>query len=170
MLITEKYRQLNQQLHQDRSDYGTSGHKWAPLVLAMVNKHNLSSVLDYGAGKRTLRNAMLPFEFEMREYDPAIPDLSGHPEPADLVVSTDMLEHVEPECLSAVLGDIERCAKRFVFLTVATRPAVKFLADGRNAHLIVQPCSWWLQRLEFRWKLLRIEGNAGEFMFFGATQ
>jgi len=36
---------------------------------------------------------------------------------------------------------------------ITTLPAIKFLADGRNAHLIQQPASWWLPRLLQRFEL-----------------
>jgi len=36
---------------------------------------------------------------------------------------------------------------------VHTGPAVKVLADGRNAHLIQQPPAWWLPKFMSRFEL-----------------
>lgn len=101
-------------------------------------------VLDYGCGKRTLESAL---GFGINNYDPALEGLDASPAPADIVCCTDVLEHIEPDCLTAVLADLRRVTKRAIFLTIATRPAKKFLADGRNAHLIQKPARWWIERL-----------------------
>lgn len=110
----------------------------------MCEAAQTTDILDYGCGKRTLEEAL---GFPIANYDPAIPGLDEAPQPADIVSCTDVLEHIEPDCLPAVLSDIRRVTKRAVFLTIATRPAKKFLADGRNAHLIQQPARWWVEQL-----------------------
>jgi hypothetical protein len=40
-----------------------------------------------------------------------------------------------------------RITVKFGFFTIAAGPAVKVLSDGRNAHLIQKPTSWWLPKL-----------------------
>lgn len=144
MLISEDYRALNAQLHET-PEYGMSGAKWAETVLAWCRRFDTRDVLDYGAGKRTLEKAL---GFQIKNYDPAIPELSLSPVPTDLVVCGDVLEHIEPECIDDVLADIRRCTKRWALLVIATRPAKKILADGRNAHLIQKPAEWWRETLE----------------------
>jgi hypothetical protein len=37
--------------------------------------------------------------------------------------------------------------------TIATKPAGKFLKDGRNAHLIQKPASWWLPLMCSRFEI-----------------
>jgi hypothetical protein len=58
-----------------------------------------------------------------------------------------VLEHIEPELLENVLQDLGKITKKFGFFSVHTGPAIKVLTDGRNAHLIQEPSSWWLKRL-----------------------
>ncbi len=152
MLISPEYAKLNEQLHGSRPDYGTSGRQWAAKVAGLAKQVNASTILDYGCGKQTLAKA-LP-ELRVIGYDPAVPGLDAPPAPADLVVCTDVLEHVEPDCIDAVLDDLCRLAQKAAFVTVATRPAVKTLADGRNAHLTVQPFSWWKQSFESRFDII----------------
>ncbi len=103
-------------------------------------------------------------------YDPAIEGLDDEPEPADLVVCGDVLEHIEPECLDAVLDDLKRCTVKAIFLTVATRPAKKTLSDGRNAHLIQQPAEWWLPKIMQRWELQAFHATVGEFAVFATVK
>lgn len=160
MLISDEYRELNSKLHETREDYGRLGSRWAPLVMALCANEGTMDVLDYGCGKGTL-NLSLPFGVHC--YDPAVPKFSATPKPADIVVCTDVAEHIEPDCLDDVLDDLQRVTGKVLVLNVATRPAVKTLADGRNAHLIVEQWEWWRPHIEKRWRLRDIEVQKGEF-------
>lgn len=146
MRITEEYRRANLLLHQSNPKYGTSGVKWTKKVERLIAETAAATVLDYGCGKGLLK-AALP-DANIREYDPAVPGKDAEPEPADLVVCTDVLEHIEPDCLDEVLGHLRQLALKYVFANISTRAAVKYLEDGRNAHLIIQPPEWWLTRLK----------------------
>ena len=168
MLITEEYRALNAALHSTNPEYGTSGHRWAGQIELMAHDIGAKSILDYGAGKQTLGQALS--HMIVAAYDPAIEGLSDRPEPADFVACTDVLEHIEPNCLDAVLDDISALANKGVFLTVATRPAKKVLADGRNAHLIQESSDWWLPKLWERWDIRLFQAKDGEFAMFGRTK
>lgn len=143
MLISDAYRDLNVQLHRDSAAFGSRGQKWAPRVAYLAAQSGCRTILDYGCGKSPISVSGL----DVRGYDPAVFDHATRPEPADLLVCTDVLEHVEPGCLEAVLSDIRALARWMAFLVIATRPSDKFLADGRNAHLIVEPMPWWQTRL-----------------------
>lgn len=149
MKITPEYLELNRQLHA-QGTYGLSGAQWAPTVLQLCTMLNSRDVLDYGCGQRTLEKAL---GFPIHNYDPAIEGLDAAPEPADIVVCTDVLEHIEPECLAEVLDDLKRVTKRTALLVIANRPAKKILADGRNAHLIQEGAGWWIPKLQKRFHI-----------------
>lgn len=153
MLISEDYRALNATLHKDDYQFGMSGQKWAQPVHEFAIQLGAATVLDYGAGKGTLRVALGNVGYDIREYDPSVPHMSATPLPADLVTCTDVLEHIEPENIDDVLDDLARLAKVAVFLVISTRKAGRILADGRNAHLIVEPADWWIPKLLARWKV-----------------
>lgn len=148
-LISDEYKKLNTQLHESNVMYGTSGGKHAETVIkllkTLVTEDNpFPSCLDYGCGKGFLGKAL---PFPIFEYDPAVPGKEESPKPADLVVCTDVLEHIEPDKLTFVLGDLRRCVKRVGFFVISTRQAVKTYSNGQNAHLIVKGKQWWEDKL-----------------------
>jgi 2-polyprenyl-3-methyl-5-hydroxy-6-metoxy-1,4-benzoquinol methylase len=119
-------------------------------VAEVAKRIGAETVLDYGSGKGSLKRALgLP----VAEYDPAVPEHAAEPVAADLVVCSDVLEHIEPECLDEVLDHLKQLAKKVGFFVIATRPAKKHLDDGRNAHLIVEDREWWMRKLEQRWRV-----------------
>lgn len=155
-LISPAYVGEQKTLHALPQGYGGKGRKWAPTVRYLVEHYRASSVLDYGCGQGSLVAALMNDQGEsgllssvrFAEYDPAIPGKDQPPTFADLVVCTDVLEHVEPERLDAVLTHLRQLARKAVFLVVALDTANKTLSDGRNAHLIQQPAEWWRAKVE----------------------
>ena len=144
-LISATYRDLNARLHLENLAYGVGGGRHAPTVLKLVERLQTRSVLDYGCGKGYLAKAI---PFPIWEYDPAIPEKAESPRPADLVVCTDVLEHIEPEKLLFVLDDLQRCVRKVGCFVIHTGPAQKVLADGRNAHLLQRDAHWWRTQLQ----------------------
>jgi 2-polyprenyl-3-methyl-5-hydroxy-6-metoxy-1,4-benzoquinol methylase len=169
--ISEEYRELNRRLHADKPRYGANGHKALGTVMNVLRAIGGGEVLDYGAGKGTLGTALNANGVVVHEYDPAIKGKDAPPEPADVVYCGDVAEHVEPEYLDAFLDELRRVTKKVLILTVATRPAVKTLADGRNAHLIVEPVEWWLPKITARFDVRELFApSGGEFTIIGAPK
>lgn len=155
LVISEAYRALQAEMHKDAA-YGVAAMHYAPLVAALIEDECATEILDYGCGKRRLNGALSPIikrPLTVHSYDPAIPAYDGVPEPCDLVVCIDVLEHIEPECIDAVLDDLARVTRRTGFFTISTRPAQKSLPDGRNTHILQRPDSWWLMRLAERFTI-----------------
>lgn len=144
-MISERYRDLNRQLHEACPTYGTTGVKHVSLISSAISKFSARSLLDYGCGKQTLL-AEFP-KLEYRAYDPAIPALAGEPEPADIVVCTDVMEHVEPEFVDSVLRHIGTLANRAVVFSISCEEGVRLLADGSNTHRSVHDAEWWVRKL-----------------------
>ena len=139
------------------------------MVADIVRDAGAESILDYGCGKGTFKASFADLKTRsiIREYDPAIPGKDAPPASADVVVCTDVLEHIEPECLEAVLDDLRRLTLKIAVLNIATRAAAKVLPDGRNAHLIVEPYTWWLPRLWERWSIVSFNNLGREFVAVG---
>lgn len=146
-LISPVYAGHQRALHAMPQGYGGKGDKWARGVLDVIAEYQCSSVLDYGCGQGSLGHKLRQWvgaAVRVDEYDPAVPGKDSLPLFADLVVCTDVLEHVEPERLSAVLAHLKLLARKAVFVVIATRPSNKTLGDGRNAHLIIEQDDWWI--------------------------
>lgn len=144
-LMSPTYRELNEKLHRENLAFGVGGGRHAKTVMELVEKLKTRSVLDYGCGKGYLAKAI---PFPIWEYDPAIPEKSASPRPADLVVCTDVLEHVEEDKIKFVLSDLARCVKQVGFFVIHTGPSKKTLADGRNAHILQRDKPWWTAKLK----------------------
>jgi hypothetical protein len=166
--ITEAYAQLNRELHERNPLYGVSGQKHATRVMALRDEYEAMTALDFGCGKGTLKESLGHPEW-MAEYDPAVDGKDQRPARADMVVCTDVLEHIEPDLLDNVLFEIARCANRVAYLIIATRPAAKVLADGTNAHKIVENADWWRKKLSERFLIMHLEDRGGEIEVIACT-
>ena len=156
--ITEEYRRLQQELHKN-PNYGVASLTFAPLVANVIRETNAASVSDYGAGKKNLPKGLASAGIVVpayHPYDPAFPEY-GPPMPADLVCCIDVLEHIEPELVDNVIAELASITTRLGFFTIHMWPAAKVLADGRNAHLIQKPSSWWLEKLIRHFDILQLQ-------------
>ena len=158
MTISAEYLAQQKLVHQN-PNYGVASLQYAPLVIEVADKIKAKSISDYGAGKCNLRKKLHELgkiEFQYFPYDPAFPEY-GPPKKADLVCCIDVLEHVEPLYLDAVLDDLKQITVKVGLFTVHTGPAIKRLSDGRNAHLIQEPASWWLPPLCKRFEIAHLQ-------------
>src|SRR5262245_3594075 len=162
--ISPGYLALQRELHENPS-YGVASLDHAQIVKTILDVSAARSISDYGAGKRYLQRALHELgkqNFEYYAYDPAFPEY-GAPRPADLVCCIDVLEHIEPDYLPAVLTELGSITRQIGFFSIATRPARKTLSDGRNAHLIQKPSSWWLPKLCELFEIARLQRSPDGF-------
>lgn len=148
-MISDTYRNMLRTEHAANADWGTGGKQWVQRwVESAAARIGARTLIDYGCGKgRLLMSLAATGLFErVRGYDPGIPGHDHEPQCSDMLVSTDVLEHVEPDHVSAVLAHCARLAPWGLHL-IATGPARLILADGRNAHLVQKPGHWWQHRL-----------------------
>jgi 2-polyprenyl-3-methyl-5-hydroxy-6-metoxy-1,4-benzoquinol methylase len=167
MLITTEYANLNKHLHDTEDNYGRTVKQFLEIITDLSNIIPTREILDYGCGKRVLERE-LGSNYQIRNYDPAIPECSTRPEPTDLVVCVDVLEHVEPECLDDVMDDLQRVTRKLCFLSIATIPAGRKLPDGRNTHLVVKPYQWWLPKIWSRFRINQFNNLGGRFLVMAA--
>lgn len=171
MRISEQYRAENNRQHTESTGYGENGFRHLQNVLATAGRFGCNSVLDYGCGKGTLaahakRISPLPFA----NYDPAVPAFAAEPSPADLVVCTDVLEHIEPTCLSDVLDHLQALTNKAFFFEIACRPAKRILSDGRNAHLLIKDPYFWLETLRLRFDITDFKAKPGHSVVIAGTR
>jgi len=156
-LISEEYRRMQQELHRN-PDYGVASVQYAPLVAQVLEQTGAAELLDYGAGKGRLGETLKKLvkrPLTIHHYEPAVAEWSAPPQPCGFVTCIDVLEHIEPDLLDNVLNDLEYVTRGVGVFTVHTGPAKKILPDGRNAHLIQQPPSWWLPKFMERFELVQ---------------
>ena len=170
MLISDAYREMNRELHE-AGGYGIAGggRDRVPMVNDLAKQIDAKTILDYGCGRNEWLRTGLNYAYDLRSYDPCVSGLDAAPEPADIVACFDVLGHVEPECVDAVLDDLQRCTGRMIMLIIETGKAKKILSDGRNAHLIQEPVEWWMPKLMKRWHIRHFVRHARGFLFIAAA-
>lgn len=149
-LITPGYVEEQKLLHQQDA-YGSRGFNWGYLIAGIARIENCKTILDYGCGKGTLVRTLSDARIPVAGYDPALPQFAAMPQPADLVACVDVLEHIEPECIDAVLDHFAVVTKKILFVAISLTPAKRKLSDGRNTHILLRdPEDWWRPRFEQR--------------------
>ena len=163
MLTTAEYQAQNKELH-NRPEYGASTvtRQFWPSIRKICEVYCCESVLDYGCGKGVF--ASCNKDLDVHEYDPAIDGKDSDPQACDLLISLDVLEHIEPELIDDVLAHMASKMNKFGFLSIATRPAKKVLPDGRNAHLIQEHAGWWITKLSNHFKVIQFSGTDKELV------
>jgi len=166
-LTSPDYKRQLQKKHAGMK-WGRSGNSHADTVIDFAAAMKATSVLDYGCGRGTLK-AAVP-KLKVLEYDPGIPGKDDLPKPADIVVSTDVLEHIEPDKVNRVLRHQYQLARKGGFFVIALSASREVLPDGRNAHLLIQSPDWWLEKLkESGWQIMRHELRKGLYVWCSKT-
>lgn len=161
-LISPEYQAQQQHLHET-TEYGTAGESYGPLVAQIIERLELTHLLDYGCGSRmSLLKGLkgrIKGKLTYQAYDPGAgrEELATAPIPAQMVACIDVLEHIEPDCLDNVLDHLASLTEAVALLSIHTGPAQKILPDGRNAHLTQQPMEWWLPKLWSRWDIQTVQ-------------
>jgi hypothetical protein len=126
-MISKEYRKQNQIMHANGKFDGHDALIYLPEIEDAKKRFNVQSTLDFGCG-----TGVLP---DTTRYDPCVPVYAAYPEPHDMVVSTDVLEHIEPEHLLDTLQEIADLTLVVGFHAICLEPdKSKLLPDGRNPH------------------------------------
>ena len=117
-------------------------------VVDLKEQHEINSILDFGCGKGNTSKSFKQSwpDVEVHSYDPVMSPIEI-PSQVDLVYSSDVLEHVEPNLLDETINHLFSISN-YQYHLIACHPAKKALSDGRNAHLIIEEPKWWLQKFE----------------------
>lgn len=143
MLISDSYREQNKLLHAGPVKYGHRGWMWVDKCEELLRKYAGETVLDYGCGGADLAKKA---NFPVINYDPAT--FPEDPKPCDIVLCTDVLEHIEPEYLDNVLAHIKSKTGKAGYFSVNTQPdKSKLLPDGTNPHKIIKSHGWWRKKI-----------------------
>lgn len=149
MSITPEYKEQLKKMHESAS-FGKRA-KMPKHLESFIEEISPRSILDFGCGKGNLVSLMkekypektiLGYDPGNAKFDKSIDNIS-----VDLLVSSDVLEHVEPHLIDETLSYLSTKSK-FIYHLISLAPAKRKLPDGRNAHLIQESPEWW--RLKFQ--------------------
>lgn len=147
-IINQDYQSQLEILH--RAGKFNNGALAYQIVEPFIKQYSPSTLLDFGCGHGALIDIikLSHTEISVTGYDPGNSKFCQLPtETFDAVISTDVLEHIEPEHLDQTLKIMHDLIERCGFFRIACYPAKKNLPDGRNAHLIVESPDWWKQKI-----------------------
>ena len=149
-MISEYWLNQNKLKHFSDENWGVGGLGFCQIIDEFAKEIGAQTILDYGCGKGFLAQLLRDRGYSICNYDPAT-----HPKlpetPADLVVCTDVLEHVEYEYLDDVLNNIKQLAMAGVFFSICMKPAINLMPDGTNAHKIIQNKDFWVKEISKNW-------------------
>lgn len=149
-MITDEYKKQLQKLHSKKAF--SEKNLWYDDVKTFLEKEKPNSLIDFGCSHGGLISKIktdFPNISIVDGYDPGVPEFEKLPTKVyDTLISTDVIEHIEPEILDDTLKYIESLFTKSAWIIIACYPAKKYLPDGRNAHLTVEPPEWWLDKLE----------------------
>ena len=156
------YAKIYSEMHEAHPKHfaGLTVRRHATAIAELVRRTSAKRLLDYGCGKgyqylahrvHETWGGLLP-----HCYDIGVRQLAARPVGYfDGVICTDVLEHIAPEDVEAVIADVVSFVRdtaegneAFVLFGVDCGPSVqKSLAGGRDIHLTQQPPAWWESRI-----------------------
>jgi len=116
-----------------------------------IKDTNSKTLLDFGCGRgdayRSPHKVYHQWGLSRKDvtlYDPAFNRDNALPTGKfDMVICSDVLEHVPEDEVDAFVARLFSYAKRGVWASVCCRPAKKTFPDGTNLHVTVRPFEWW---------------------------
>ncbi len=146
-LISQAYCKMNADIYNS-SKRSAGGAKHAEIVRKIAPKWDTRTILDYGCGQGDFKKAfdLLETDILVQQYDPAITGKDLSPVVSDLIVCADVLEHVEPEKIDAVMLHIFSLMLKGGYFVISLCETKVWLPDGRNAHVLLKPVEWWLDK------------------------
>ena len=167
--MKSNFLEASKWLHEDNPKYGMASEyekkgsmKYLlTLPKAVSHSHNqfgCTSLLDHGTGKGGLVHSIkkqLQDKLKIDGYDPAVEEYSTKPiDRYDIVTSVDVLEHIGIGEIDCILHEISQLTERFFFFCIDLLPATKRTKDNRNAHFLIAPSDWWIQKIKNQFKIV----------------
>jgi len=169
----EKYRRMWTEVPRYRQN--SPGQRLVPLFLKQAAWAKDDTLIDLGCGSgrasMELREAGLKvklLDITRTSLDPDVnfkvgvigipfiecclwlPDVAEHGR-FDWVYCCDVLEHIPPEHVDAVLDNIHALTTKGAFLQIALWPENFGNYIGEELHLTVESDDWWLEKITQRW-------------------
>ena len=164
--LIDSYKKLHE---QEGKFKGISLIPLVPTLMKIVKDNDCKTLLDYGCGKAIPYDKERCKEVDLRNpiqelcslesfdlYDPAYEKYATLPDKKyDIVVCTDVLEHVAEQDLDYVLTQILSRSNKVVFLNICCKPALKHFKEGKfkgkNVHISLFEPDWWGRKIGNIW-------------------
>ena len=164
--LIDSYKKLHE---QEGKFKGISLIPLVPTLMKIVKDNDCKTLLDYGCGKAIPYDKERCREVDLRNpiqelcslesfdlYDPAYEKYAKLPDKKyDIVVCTDVLEHVAEQDLDYVLTQILSRSNKVVFLNICCKPALKHFKEGKfkgkNVHISLFEPDWWGRKIGNIW-------------------
>ena len=152
--ISGSYKEALQTKHSTDPNWGASRRQWgAPDYVEQIKKRGyVNTILDWGAGKGQMRKLLKKEapHIVYTPYDPGMPEYDVLPDgPFDMVISTDVMEHIEPDLIEETLRQMWNRTKYVLIQNIAcSKAGSNFLYgpyEGQNVHLIIEDTDWWVE-------------------------
>lgn len=138
--IASEYRRM----HKENRFTGASLERHVPEILSLIKKHDIKTMLDYGCGKAPVYPKLNLIDLDLTLYDPYYDPFSRLPSGTfDMVVCTDVLEHVPEDEIGKTLVRLLDYTDKLLFISICTKPAKKTFENGKNLHLTIKSREWW---------------------------
>ena len=170
---TPEYAAMQREMH-DVGNYGL----WGDFNVEFVGRAIVPvyqsirrpvTVLDYGAGSGALGDELetLFKAVTVTRYDPFAPKWRDGAEPGvhDVVNCSDVMEHVEPQCVDNTLRYIDDRTRYIATFAIGIEEADKNLPNGDNAHITLRSPQWWARKLQKYFVVVEAVGTALEVKF-----
>lgn len=153
-LISQEYKEILEEMHESSNKWGGGPARCIIDISEFIKTYHIfyKRVLDYGCGKGKLKNVLSSL-VQVTGYDPAVPEFSELPEVHDYTICVDVMEHVEKDCVDAVLEHIASVTRYKVFFVIDVEKAEFILPDGRNAHITRKTREEWITLLGKHFRL-----------------
>ena len=156
MTISAGYKQELIKLHADTQWGTTAGVMSGPTVVHFLETHpEIKTILDYGCGEGTLKKFVEEkgIERDWTLYDPCMPGIDTKPAGKfDLVMTTDVLEHVEPHMIKSVLYELREMTSDYLVNDIACYLTRQQFTGGpyigQDFHISLFAPDFWRVQLE----------------------
>jgi 2-polyprenyl-3-methyl-5-hydroxy-6-metoxy-1,4-benzoquinol methylase len=129
--------------------YGVGGRNHFNLINSIAQDFGIKSIFDFGCGRGTLLEELNKTDkYKLSGYDPTSSNNqlfsnTINDEPVDMIVSTDVLEHLYEFELNNCFKIFKIKTPILMFHRICGRVASNILPNNTNAHKTVKSYEWW---------------------------
>ncbi len=154
--MSDFYRKNYEILHKNENFFwGKRTYELSPIIEKILKFYSCKSLYDFGCGKGhqySIHKIDKIWNIEnLYLYDIGVPEISKKPYANikfDAVISIDVFEHIEENDIETEIKELIERIIKIGFFVIDTKPALKTLPDGRNAHLTIKPKKWWDEKIK----------------------